>query len=177
MITRCWGYEMTDDRKTTRRLPKGLRALLFGSLALNLAVVGIGLGVVLNRPDGDHRPPRGRDYAFGYTGAFTEVQRRDFGNMLHGSFEKQRAKAGAPDFLSDYREALALLRKDPFDRAAFEQAVSRQDARAEARQAHGREMMVDFIADLPPDARHAFADRLEQRISDMAGRMKRNGGR
>lgn len=167
---------MTDETKT-RRMSKGLRALLFGSLALNLAVVGIGLGVVLNRPDGDNRPPRGRDYAFGYTGAFTQQQRDDFGAMLRGAFDKTRAREGGPDVLADYREALNLLREDPFDRAAFNDAVSRQDARAEARQARGRELMVGFIADFPPDARCAYADRLEHRISQMAERIKKRNER
>ncbi|KAA8607416.1 hypothetical protein AL036_11035 [Salipiger aestuarii] len=168
---------MTDESKTKPGMSIGLRALLFGSLALNLAVVGIGLGVVLNRPDVGHHALRGRNYAFGYTGAFTDRQRSEFGTMLRGSFDGSRERDGAPDFLADYREALALLRQDPFDRAAFNDAVLRQDARAEARQARGRALMVGFIADFPPDERRAYADRLEHRISDMARRMKNHGNR
>lgn len=150
----------------------GFRALLFGSLALNLAVVGIGLGAVLLRPDDDRRPPRGRDYAFGYTGAFTEQQRHEFGDMLRGSFDKRSGRDGAPELLADYHEALGLLRQTPFDRAAFETAVTRQDQRAEARQALGREMMVGFIAGFSADERAAYADRLETRITDMADRFR-----
>ncbi|WP_252737521.1 periplasmic heavy metal sensor [Citreicella sp. C3M06] len=156
-------------------MSKGMRALLFGSLALNVAVLGVGLGAVLLRPD-DHRAPRGRDYAFAYTGAFSDQQRQDFGRKLRGTFDKRPERGGPPDMLANYHEALGLLRDDPFDPVAFGAAVGRQDQKAEARQALGREMMVAFIAELPPAERAAYADRLEARITDMAQRIRKHDG-
>ena len=53
------------------------------------------------------------------------------------------------------RAAVTLLEADPFDRAAFEELMLRQDARAELRQEAGRRALLDVLTAMTPEARRA----------------------
>lgn len=139
---------MSQDTKTPK-MTTGLRVLLFASLAANLAVVGVVAGLYLNRPDMDRDgPPRGRDFVFPYTHALKEEQRRELGRNLRSQIERMRDTPG--DFLAEYRMAIETLRAEPFDPAAFAATLDRQGERAEARQAEGQRMLVDYVARLSP---------------------------
>ncbi|MBN9888329.1 periplasmic heavy metal sensor [Salipiger abyssi] len=166
---------MSDDAKTPKKSARWLRLALFASLAANLAVVGVVLGAVLLRPPFDRAgPPHGRDFVFPYTRAFDEGQRRELGRNLRGAFERDRARAPMHGgLLGGYRAALDVLRAEPFDPQAFSAALDAQSARAEARQAAGQRVLIDYVASLPPEARVAYADRLEAEIDEMAERFQK----
>lgn len=157
---------------STGRSPRWMRWLLFGSLALNLAVVGIVAGGVLRHGGPDRNgPPRGRDFIAPYTSAFSDSQRRELGRELFASFERKRGDARPPAPFRAYRETLELLRAEPFDRAGFEQVLSAQDARAAERQKMGQQVLVDYVSGLSPDERAAYANRLEMKLDELAKRL------
>ncbi|MBY6004603.1 periplasmic heavy metal sensor [Salipiger bermudensis] len=165
---------MSEDM-TTAKTPKmttGLRVLLFASLAANLAVAGVVAGLFLTRPDIDRDgPPRGRDFVFPYTHALKEEQRRELGRTLRGQVERQRDTPG--DFLDEYRTAIEILRAEPFDPAAFAATLDRQGERAENRQAKGQRLLVDYVAQLTPEERAAYAQRLEDRIREVSEKIRK----
>jgi len=63
-----------------------------------------------------------------------------------------------------FAEVLAIIRSDPFDPAALSALLEVQVERAEARRRMGQEALVAQLARMSPEARHAFADRLESRL-------------
>lgn len=164
---------MTQDTNGQASKARGMalwvRLVLFGSLAMNLAVVGVVLGGLLS---GGHKaPPPGRDFVTPYTRAFTEHERREIGQRLRLEFDKNRPERG--DFIADYRNAAGLLRQDPFDREAFAAALGGQGARAEVRQNLGQSVLVDYLADMSPSARSDYAERLEEQLDRLASRMNK----
>lgn len=171
---------MSTDRTSgsTPRASRRLRALLFTSLAVNVAVAGLAAGAFLLRPDHDRPPPRGRDYVFLYTDAFDDAQREALGQSLRARFNRESGgpqgavRQGPGQMLTPYREALGVLRAETFDEAAFARILRSQNARAERRQAAGEEMLTDFMATLGPAERSAYADRLEKRVDRLAGRIQ-----
>ena len=162
---------MADD-VARPRMALWLRLVLFASLALNLAVAGVVVGGVLRGHDGFHPPPRGRDFVFPYTHALDEDQRRELGRSLRGRIERQRDTRG--DFLAEYRTAIETLRTEPFDPAAFAATLDRQGARAERRQEEGQRMLVEYVAGLSPEQRAVYAQRLEDKISEIGKRIRKN---
>ena len=158
---------MAESEKKTRT-PLWMRGLLLGSLALNLAVAGIVAG--RHGPE-RFEPPRGRDFVTPYTRAFTPEQRRELGAQLRARFERGRDERPPP--FADYRQALDLLRREPFDRAGFEAALAAQDGRAAARQQMGQQVLAEYMAGLPPAARAAYADRLQEDLDRLIRRIEK----
>lgn len=155
---------MADDQKT-RRISPGLRIVLFLSLAANLAIVGLVAGFVLTGGPGKPPPRNPRDAVAPYTQALTHEDRRALGRQLFAEMRKEgnrgelRARARA-----EYRKALAVLRAEPFDPAAFAEVLSRQTARAAARQQRGQEVLVSHVAGMSPEERAGFADRIAEAL-------------
>ncbi|MCA0939518.1 periplasmic heavy metal sensor [Yangia mangrovi] len=154
------------------RSPGWMRWLLLASLALNLAVVGVVAGGLLRHGRPEHGgPPRGREFITPYTEAFSKDQRRELGRQLFSSFERKQGDRPRPAPFGDYRNALSLLRAEPFDSAAFSEALSAQDARAAERQKMGQQVLVEYVTALSPEARAAYADRLEAELDELAKRV------
>ncbi len=146
-----------------------LKVLLFASLALNLAIAGLVAGAVLRGgPPGHHRPPPDVAGAAPYMIALDHEQRRALWRELRGNFRRP-----PPDDLSrSYAEAVALLKADPFDAAAFSTLLETQAAAAEARRRTGQRALTDLLAGLPATERQAYAERLEARLEDFAERFR-----
>ena len=146
-----------------------LKAVLFGSLALNLLVAGLAVGVVFDGPPG--HPPRDRDPALPFTRAFDEDQRHDLRRALRKEFDKRRGDGSG--LIEDYREALAVLRAEPFDAEALKAALDKQGARAETRRERGQQILAEMLAGMSPADRKAYADRLERELDEILERRAR----
>lgn len=139
------------------------RALLFGSLVLNLLLGGIFAGSAIASWSG--RGGSGpRDLAFG---PFTEALSSSDRMAMRGAFlsrmpDLRDARRAAR---TDFGAVIAAIRSTPFDRAALEAAFVRLRERAAERIAVGEDLLVERIAQMSPEARLAFAARLEERIS------------
>lgn len=159
---------MTDSPEIKGSPRRWMRVLLFVSLALNLLVVGAVAGFVLNgrpMPRGDRADP-----VLPYTRAFDEEQRHALWRDLRTGLPRE----GAPlreGYLDDYRTALEILRADPYDPARMEALLAAQAARGAEVRARGQKVLSGYLAAMSPEARKAYADRLEQEI----GKMRRRG--
>lgn len=147
-----------------------LRGVLFVSLALNLAVVGLVGGMLLNGPPVS-RADRS-DPALPYTRAFDEDQRRELRRALRGSIRGDGRSMRAA-YLADYQQALMLLRGEPFDPAALKAVLDAQGSRAVDVRMRGQDVLMTYLSDMPETERRAYADRLEQELE----KMRHRGGR
>jgi len=136
---------------------RGVKIALAASVALNLAVAGLAVGAFLR--DG----PRGgmpRDMSFGpFSEALDAADRKAIRQSLMGrmgEFREQRQAAKA-----EFEALLAALRAEPFDPAAMQSALAAIEARNSERLELGRSLIETRLSEMSPEARRAFADRLE----------------
>jgi uncharacterized membrane protein len=163
---------MADDPHSTPAPPAAapapgrlLRIALFVSLALNLLIVGAILGAFIGeRRDAgaDHRVSERTLIPLGL-GLYARALDPGDRQALLGAARQQRAALQAPN--RDIRQGMAALatavRAEPFDPVRVQAVLDRQ-GRAVMRQLEiGRALLVDRLAEMPPEARAAFADRLE----------------
>ena len=144
---------------------RGVKIALAVSVALNLAVAGLAAGAFLR--DGPHRGMP-RDMSFGpFSEALDDADRKSIRQALMermGEFREQRQAAKA-----EFEALLVALRADPFDPAAMQAALSAIEARNSQRLELGRSLIEARLTEMSPEARKAFADRLEKAL--------RRGGR
>ena len=143
---------------------RGVKIALALSLALNLAVAGLAVGAWLG---GGHRDMP-RDLSFGpFSEALDTGDRRAIRRALldrMGEFRNARAEARA-----EFETLLATLRAEPFDPAAMTSALAAIEDRNAERLELGRSLIETRLIEMTPEARRAFADRLERGL--------RRGGR
>lgn len=144
------------------------------SLALNLLVAGVFLGVRLNPParPADSPPAQTadparldarllRDLGLGpFMNAFPPQARRQMARRIRA--EVGTLNDGRQALVAELDEMLALMRADPFDAEALAQVVERQKQRLNRRTDIGREIVLEAITEMTPEERRAFADRLER---------------
>lgn len=142
-----------------RRRDRGLRIALAVSVAANLLVAGLVVGVLLHGRPHEHD---GLVRSVGF-GPFNDALRPADRKALHDAFLKT-----VPDFQAerarmraDSVAVLAALRASPYDPARFDVAMRAMQAHVSRRFTLGRQLMETFIAGLSPADRLAFADRLE----------------
>lgn len=156
-----------------RKLPqgRGMRIVLFASLALNLAVAGVVAGfLVMGPPPPPRDRPGGDDPALPYTRALSPEQRGDLRDQLRGkAFGDRREMADVRRaVLADYQRAVAVLRADPFDPAALEALMVEQAARSAEVRARGHAVLSSYVAQMTAEERAAYADRLEETLQRFA---------
>lgn len=139
------------------------RALLFVSLALNLAVLGVVGGAALGR-FGPQRPEiAARDVGFGlFTEALDEQDRKAL-RRAYGQ-AKPDIRDDRRQMREDLQRVLELLRQEPFDAAALRANLEAGAARMAERQALGQTIILDHLEKMPAAERAAFADRLENSL-------------
>lgn len=141
---------------------RGLRIALAVSVALNLAVAGMFAGSLLK--DHEDGGPRGvREIGFGpFSEALSREDRRALrANLMAKMPEMRLARREARQ---DAQNLLAVLRATPFDPAQLTALLEAQRARMAGRFEVGQELMRDLLVGMTPEARQAFADRLEKRL-------------
>lgn len=143
-------------------VPRRLRWLLIGSLALNVLVLGgfAGMGLRHAGPGVD-RPGPEHSAGLGPWGGGA-LRRED-----HRALRQAFAAAGY-DFRADRRadredraRLLAALRLEPFDMAAVRAVADSLEARAAERMALGNRMILEHVAGLSAAERREMADRME----------------
>ncbi|PYC46804.1 hypothetical protein DI396_13955 [Litorivita pollutaquae] len=154
----------SDPEQSTRgRTRFWLRAVLFVSLAMNLAVLGLVAGVVIG-DKGDHRRPPRLDRASGpLTQALSHDDRRALGRKLNESYREGRFSR--KDFRVQYDSILHALRAVPFDPAPVQAGLMRQRQAAEERQLVGQTLLLEKLTQMSDAERAGFADRLEEALT------------
>ncbi|KIC39638.1 periplasmic heavy metal sensor [Leisingera sp. ANG-M7] len=160
---------MTAEAKPKMKL--WLKVLLAGSLALNLAVIGIAAGAAWRFSGKDRhwqRPPSVGAMIFRELDHDTRKALRQQAGGDHGSFVQRRRAEGAA--------VVAALRSEAFDAPAL---LALMQAQAEERHAFHTKVQqawVKQLEEMAPQERMNFADRLEERMQ-RRGKGKRHGWR
>jgi uncharacterized membrane protein len=156
------------------RAGRGIKIALAVSLALNLLVVGLVAGAVLNRP-GPGDAPAIRTLGLGpFALALPREARDDIRHRIEGDLEDvRRDRAEIGQSLLALRRALLA---EPFDREAAARALGRSREAAAALQAQGHGALLDTLEDMTLDERVAVADRLGRTLRRLANR-DRDGDR
>ena len=142
------------------RAPRWMRVLLILSLAGNLAVLGVVAGAAIRHGGLAERPPAVSELGFGpYTEALDDKDRR----ALRQAFRDE-----APDFRAlrkaakaDFDSLIAILRAEPYDGDAAARIVAGQEARLRTGVQIGQRLLLARLAEMTPEERAAFADRLQ----------------
>lgn len=161
---------MAEGTTQKARMPGWLRVVLFGSLALNVAVIGLVAGVAVKGPPSHGRD---RDPALPFTRAFDDDQRRDLQKAFRKAFDADKAKPDRAGLIAGYRTALDLLRADPFAPEAFRAHLGEQSTRAERRRIQGQEVLAQYVETMSAQERAAYADRLEAELDKIIERRMR----
>ncbi|NIY78204.1 periplasmic heavy metal sensor [Celeribacter sp. HF31] len=141
------------------------RIVLVASLALNIAVLGIVGGALLRWDAGMDRAKalQTRDFGFGpFVGAFDTQERRALGRAFSRSAgDPQTARGQVREM---FETMVKTLKTEPFDAAAFETLLLRQQKNFSDRQEIGARLVVDQIEAMSAEERMAYADRLVEAL-------------
>tara|TARA_R110002094_G_scaffold19915_1_gene31513 strand:- start:25 stop:456 length:432 start_codon:yes stop_codon:yes gene_type:complete len=134
------------------------RTVLVLSLALNVAVIGGAVGMVVSGRAHDG-PPQRMSFDFGPVGRVLEPEdRRAIGQAMR----KRGAQPLEQNEMSEkVRDLAAELRAEPFDVDAVAQIVGSFRIRSEKIQQDAQIAFLARLAVMTPQARAALADRLE----------------
>jgi uncharacterized membrane protein len=143
--------------------PRNLWKILFGiSLALNLLVVGVIGGAILRAGKG----PIAKHHASGflYMRALNFEDKKALRKELFRN--KDSRKIIRAKEYSSYSSAVKILKKDPFDRKAFEDLLDAQTKHSKSRQSSAREALVTQITRMTKDERLIYSERLEDLVQN-----------
>ena len=141
--------------------PRNLWKILFGiSLALNLLIVGALGGAMLR------------------VGKGPVVKHRASGNLYMRALNFEDKKAlrkelfknkDSPKVIrakehSSYSSAVKILKKDPFDRKAFEDLLDEQTTHSKSKPSSARAALVAQIANMTKEERLVYSQRLEDLV-------------
>lgn len=152
-----------------RRAPRWMTVLLVVSLGLNLLVVGLVAGAMVDQRRGGDRAAFSIDGPNPFLRAFTDADAREIRRLLRpqaGDLMRGRAELGQA-----MRDALTELRADSLSEAELRRAFDDIKAINARRAAVAQDTVLAYLLTLDPEARRAFADRLE------AGLQRRGGPR
>lgn len=151
--------------ETPRKAPRWMIVLLVLSLGVNLLAAGavIGAGLTRAKIGDDLRSAAARDLGrTPFVMALEPADRRALARELRreaGGFGADRAA------LRDrFERLLTALRAESFDRAEVEGLIGEQRRVAVGRQEIGERVLLDRLEEMSPEARRAYADRLDRSL-------------
>jgi uncharacterized membrane protein len=150
---------MTDPSPSTR----GLKIALAVSVALNLGIAGLIGGIAWHGGPGGRGDMMVRDFGFG---PFNDALSPEDRQALRQSVMDRAGdiRVARRQMQADGANILAALRAEPFDPAALAAVIDAQAGHLGERLKFGSDVIRDHILGLSPEARAAFADRLERRM-------------
>ncbi len=139
--------------------PRGTKIILALSLAFNLAVAGFVVGHSLDA-DGRDEGRMSRDMGFGsFTQALSNEDRRALAKSMFAAAPQMRDARSRMQ--ADLAQITAALTADPFDVSALDSALDAQRSRATEFFGLAQSVMRDYLVAMTPEARRAFAERLQ----------------
>lgn len=154
---------MTDP-EPTRRAGRGLRVALVLSLAVNLLVVGLVLGVAANRSDprpSGRVPPELLNYGPLMRVLDTE-NREKLSKALAG--QRHEIRQARRDVRRGFQDLVGALKAEPFDVDQVQQILSAQEDRVNGQVHQVRAQLLTQIAEMSPADRAALAERLSDAL-------------
>ncbi|MEZ5796330.1 MAG: periplasmic heavy metal sensor [Paracoccaceae bacterium] len=156
----------TDTRSSPSGRPgRGIKIALAISVALNLLVVGLTVGAVLRGGPGHDRSDLGM-------GPLSEALSREDRRALRKDFLDRHPdiRGDRQAMKADFDVLLAALRAEPFDPLALDAALAQISARNAELLSSGRDLVALRLKAMDPEARAAFADRLEEKLGRLGRR-------
>lgn len=141
-----------------------LKLLLAGSLALNLAVIGLAAGAAWRFSDKDKhwkRPPPVGALIFKELEPGTRMALRQEAGGAHGSYVKRRR--------AESEAVLKALRSEEFDAGALLMLLQGQSDARHAFHTKVQKAWVQKLEGMTPAQRAELADRLEERMQHRGG--------
>lgn len=144
-----------------------LRGVLFGSLALNVAVIGMAAGVAwrFHGDDRDRRAPSPEAHSLAYIRALDGADKRAIRDAMRARLPDRAAVA--VQMRQGYDAVLEVLRTEPLDMARLDALMAEQARHGAARQDIARAVFIEQIAQMDLAARLHFADRLAEELAAM----------
>lgn len=156
----------TTTGKTAARTGRGVKIALGLSLAVNLLILGMIGGAVLNgRPAGGpgERIDIARTLALGPMGRALERGDRNAIIERVGQ-DREELRGHRADLLEATLAFARAVRAEPFDREAAEAALEMQRGQVVALQARGHGALLDQLETMPAAERAAFSERLVEAL-------------
>ncbi len=148
------------------RSPLWMRVTLAISLALNLLIVGIVVGAVATRDgrnDGTRTLGALRDLGpVPFVVALEPEDRRGLARAMRG--EAASLRQNREELRARFEALLAALRADPFEPEVVAALLSEQREAGSQRQAIGERLLLERLAEMSPEERLAYADRLDKSL-------------
>ena len=141
--------------------PRNPWKILFGiSLAINLLIVGAIGGAILRVGKG----PMAKHHASGflYMRALNFEDKKALRKEIFRN--KNSRKIIREKEHSSYISAVKILKKDPFDRKAFEDLLDAQTKHSKSRQSSARVALVTQITGMTKEERLIYSERLEDLV-------------
>lgn len=143
-----------------------VRVLLGLSLALNLLVIGLIAGALLRGGGPDRMRDAPVHFGAALLRALPDEDRRAVMRTLRSDAPDRGSRRDAA------RQIASALRAEPFDAQALQTALAAQADRLDQLQRATRAAWLARVAQMSPDARAAYADRVEARLT----RARAHGG-
>lgn len=139
-----------------------LMPALIVSLAVNLAGLGVLFGLILGAGTGAGARVPVEPGAMPALAALDSADRA----ALRAAWRREGPglRALRAERQAETAALVMALRADPFDRAALEAVLLRQNAALAERQSLAQRLLVDRLAEMDAAGRAAFADRLEAAV-------------
>lgn len=148
---------MADDTQQKSGTSRGVKIALALSLAANLLIVGLAVGV-FTQVQRAAPAMKFNESGGAYTRALTPQDRRSIGREMGERFRtilRDREPARA-----DYERMIEILSAETFDREAAQAVLQSQAQVAQERRALSEELLLDRLAAMTPEERANFAARL-----------------
>ena len=147
---------ISSEARIVRRAPRWLLVALFGSLAVNLLIVGSVAGAVWR-----HRgPPAWAGVVIpnllGYASTFAPDRRRQIWELTRE--ERSHMRPLRREVRAAREETTKALSAEPFDRQRFLAAQSKQSEAENRARAAVQELYVKIAENLTPEERRAFVN-------------------
>jgi uncharacterized membrane protein len=152
---------MSDAASKTPKMRRGVRILLFASLALNLLVVGLVFGAFVSHRYEDRRgPPRMEQVGGPLAAALSRQDRRKVGREMRRIYRAERASQD--DIGAGFSEVITALTMVPYDSVAARMAVERQVHTITRRVDLGVDILLKRFDEMSDSERAAYTERLKE---------------
>lgn len=161
------------DTPKAPRMKLWLRGVLFFSLALNLAVVGVVAGAIWRHGGDDDRRhgPRADRVSLAYIRALSDEDKRSIRTAMRAEMPDRSVRRA--QVRDSFDPVLEALRRDAVDRDVLAGLLEAQFAQSSEGQRMARGVMLDRLAMMSAQERRAFADRVEQELEKLDERRDR----
>lgn len=152
---------MSEETSKKPKMRRGVRILLFASLAINLLVVGLVVGAMASHRYEDRRHPPRLERAGGpLTAALSRQDRRAVGRELREAYREKRPSRES--IKAEFGAVITALQSDPYDPASVRAAVAQQMQRITRRADVGMDILLKRFDQMSVAERAAYAERLQK---------------